>query len=61
VDLLVRMRGFDLEPKKIRIVYPGLQTEAKLALVEASLGGREGLKVLPPLIDQGDFSIYGKA
>jgi tRNA1(Val) A37 N6-methylase TrmN6 len=57
VDLLVRMRGFDLEPKKIRIVYPGLQTEAKLALVEASLGGRGGLKVLPPLIDQGDFSI----
>jgi tRNA1Val (adenine37-N6)-methyltransferase len=57
VDLLVRMRGFDLEPKKIRIVYPGLQTEAKLALVEASLGGREGLKVLPPLIDQGNFSI----
>lgn len=57
VDLLVRMRGFDLEPKKIRIVYPGLQTGAKLALVEASLAGRGGLKVLPPLIDQGDFSI----
>ncbi len=57
VDLLVRMRGFDLEPKKIRIVYSGLQTEAKLALVEASLGGREGLKILPPLIDQGNFSI----
>jgi tRNA1Val (adenine37-N6)-methyltransferase len=52
-DLLVRMRGFSLEPKRVRIVHPGLQSEAKLALVEASLGGRGGLKILPPLIDNG--------
>lgn len=57
VEVLVRMRGFNLEPKRIRIVYPGMESEAKLALVEASLGGRKGLKVLPPLFDQGDFSI----
>jgi tRNA1(Val) A37 N6-methylase TrmN6 len=57
VDILVRMRGFDLEPKRIRIVYPGLESEAKLALIEASSGGRGGLKILPPLMDQGDFSI----
>jgi tRNA1Val (adenine37-N6)-methyltransferase len=57
VEVLVRMRGFNLEPKRIRIVYPGMDSEAKLALVEASLGGRRGLKVLPPLFDQGDLSI----
>jgi tRNA1Val (adenine37-N6)-methyltransferase len=57
VEVLVRMRGFNLEPKKIRVVYPGMESEAKLALIEASLGGRKGLKVLPPLFDQGDFSI----
>ena len=57
VEVLVRMRGFNLEPKRIRIVYPGMESEAKLALVEASLGGRKGLKVLPPLFDQGEFSI----
>ena len=57
VEVLVRMRGFNLEPKRIRIVYPGMESEAKLALVEASLGGRKGLKVLPPLFDQGDFGI----
>jgi tRNA1(Val) A37 N6-methylase TrmN6 len=51
------MRGFNLEPKRIRVVYPGMESEAKLALIEASLGGRRGLKVLPPLFDQGDFSI----
>ena len=57
VEVLVRMRGFNLEPKRIRVVYPGMESEAKLALIEASLGGRRGLKVLPPLFDQGDFSI----
>jgi len=57
VEILVRMRGFNLEPKRIRVVYPGMESEAKLALIEASLGGRKGLKVLPPLFDQGDFSI----
>ena len=57
VEVLVRMRSFDLEPKRIRVVYPGMESEAKLALIEASLGGRKGLKVLPPLFDQGEFSI----
>ena len=57
VDVLVKMRGFNLEPKRVRIVYPGMESEAKLALIEAALGGRRGLKLLPPLFDQGDFSI----
>lgn len=57
VDVLVRMRGFNLEPKRVRILYPGMESEAKLALIEAALGGRRGLKLLPPLFDQGDFSI----
>ena len=56
-DLMVGMRGYDLEPKRIRIVYPDLQSEAKLALVEATLGGQGGLTIYPPLINQGDFSI----
>ena len=56
-DLLTKMTGFGLEPKRLRIVYPSMQSEAKLALIEASLGGRAGLKVLPPLLDQGDFSM----
>jgi len=57
LDILVIMRGFNLEPKRIRIIYPSLQSEAKLVLIEASSGGRVGLKILPPLIDQGAFSI----
>ena len=58
-DLLIKMRRFNLEPKRLRVVYPSMRSDAKLALIEASLGGQAGLKILPPLLDQGDFSITG--
>lgn len=57
VDIMVRMRGFGLEPKRLRVLYPGTTSESKLVLIEASLGGRGGLKIMPPLFDQGSFSI----
>lgn len=57
VDLMVKIRRYDLEPKRIRMIYPGMESEAKLTLIEASLGGRGGLTILPPLLDQGDYSI----
>ena len=51
------MRSIGLEPKRMRVIYPQMDAEAKLVLVEASLNGRGGLKILPPLMDQGEFSI----
>ncbi|MFC1868797.1 tRNA1(Val) (adenine(37)-N6)-methyltransferase [Thermodesulfobacteriota bacterium] len=60
-DVMIRMRRFGIEPKRVRIIYPNLESEAKLAMVEASLGGRGGLKILPPLMDQGDYTIQGQA
>jgi tRNA1Val (adenine37-N6)-methyltransferase len=56
-EMLVRLRRFNLEPKRVRIHYPDLESNAKLALIEATLGGRPGLEILPPLLGQGDFSI----
>jgi len=57
VEIMVRMRGFNLEPKRIRVIYPGLESEAKLVLIEAAVDGRGGVKLMQPLIDQGDFSL----
>jgi tRNA1Val (adenine37-N6)-methyltransferase len=59
-DLFIKMRSIDLEPKRLRIIYPGMESNAKLALLEASLEGRRGLKILPPLIGQGEYSIPGQ-
>jgi len=57
VDLLVRMRAFEFEPKRIQPVYPSMGEESKLVLVEGVRGGKGGAKILPPLEDQGEFSI----
>jgi len=56
-EILVRMRRFGLEPKRLRLNYPTLESNAELALIEASLGGKPGLEVDPPLLGQGNFSI----
>jgi tRNA1Val (adenine37-N6)-methyltransferase len=37
-EVFVRMRRFNLEPKRLRVHYPDLDSNAKLALVEATLG-----------------------
>ncbi len=58
-DILVRMRRFSLEPKKIQIIYPDLNSGAKLVLVEAILGGRPGLKISPPIVGQGNWENQG--
>jgi len=57
VDMMAKMERYGLEPKRMRLVYPDEESEAKLVLLEATAGGRQGLKVLPALFDQGDFSI----
>ena len=54
-DILARMRRFGLEAKKLQIIYPDLNSGAKLVLVEAILGGRPGLQIGPPIIGQGDW------
>ena len=58
-EVFVRMRRVNLEPKRVRIHHPDLESSAKLALIETMLGGRPGLEILPPLLGQGDFAIGG--
>ncbi len=57
VEILVRMRRFGLEAKRAQIVYPSARAESKRVLLEATSGGREGLKILAPLFDQGEFTV----
>jgi tRNA1Val (adenine37-N6)-methyltransferase len=52
VGIVVRMRRFNLEPKRIRITYPNLTSGAKLALIEASLGAKPGVEIEAPILGQ---------
>jgi len=50
VPLMACVRQAHLEPKSLRLVHSFFGSEAEFALVSARKEGREGLKVLPPLI-----------
>jgi tRNA1Val (adenine37-N6)-methyltransferase len=49
-DLLLQMRAFRLEPKRLRLVHPRQDSDAELVLAEGRKQGRPGVKVVPPLI-----------
>lgn len=48
-ELMCTLKSRDLEPKRARFVHPNISSEAKMVLLEAVKGGREGLKVDRPL------------
>ena len=50
MDVLVTMRRFGVEPKRIRMVHSYSDAEASLLLVEGVKGGKAGLTVHSPLI-----------
>ena len=49
IDILTTMRENNIEPKKIRLIYPGKNKEANILLIEGKKNGKKGLKILPPL------------
>jgi len=53
VELITRCRKYNLEPKIIQFVYPGIDREANLVLVEAVKNGQQESRILKPLIVSG--------
>lgn len=49
-EIVGAMRSYRLEPKRMRFVHSRADAEANMVLIEASLGGRPELRLLPPLI-----------
>ncbi len=50
VEIIVEMKKYKLEPKKMRFVHSYLQKPPSLVLIEAVKGGRAMVKVEPPLL-----------
>ncbi|MBP2645458.1 MAG: hypothetical protein H6Q75_898 [Firmicutes bacterium] len=48
-EVLKTMMQYDLEPKRLRLVFPTVEKKPKFLLVEGVRGARPGLEVLPPL------------
>ncbi|MBW1674952.1 MAG: methyltransferase [Deltaproteobacteria bacterium] len=56
-EIFAKMRIQDIEPKRLQIVFPNSYSHAKLAMIEGRVRGKSGLKILPPLFGQGQFSV----
>ena len=59
IDIITEMKKNNIEPKKIRFVYPKMDSEANILLIEGSKNGKPGMKVLPPLythLDNGEYT-----
>ena len=58
IDILQTMRKNNIEPKKIRLIYPGKTKDANILLVEGKKNGKKGLKIMPPLYSHNKDGSY---
>ena len=59
-DLLVQLRAVRIEPKFIRFIHSGQESEAKLVLLKGVRAANPGLKVGAPLVMYGDDGAYSE-
>ena len=58
IEILNLMQKYDIEPKRIRFVYPKRGRESHVLLVEGIYKGRKGLKIEPPLYAHNEDGSY---
>lgn len=49
IEIINAFQKYGLEVKKIRFVYPRINSESNMVLIEGRKNGKVGLKLLPPL------------
>lgn len=57
-DIIVLLRQYRLEPKRMKLVYPFVDKEPNMVLIEANRGGKARMKVEKPLIVYKEPGIY---
>jgi len=59
-EIMNTLTGYRLEPKRMRLVYPFLDKEPNMVLIEAVRGGNSRLTVEKPLIIYDQVGVYNK-
>lgn len=57
-EIIVKMKEQKLEPKRLRIVYPRVDRDPSMILIEGLKGGNQGMRVDKPLIIYDDEGRY---
>ena len=50
IEIIEEFKKNNIEPKRIRLIYPKVGEESNMVLIEGRKNGNVGLKILPPLI-----------
>ena len=58
VDIMVLMREYHLEPKRMKLVYPYIDKDPNMVLIEGLRGGRPRMTVEKPLIVYKEPGVY---
>lgn len=58
VEIIELMKKHNIEPKRMRLIYPKVNAESNLVLMDGRKNGKEGLKILPPLYIHKDDNSY---
>lgn len=57
-EIMTTLSQYKLEPKRMRLVYPYVDKEPNMVLLEATRGGKPRLQVEPPLIVYKEPGVY---
>ena len=57
-EIIAVLTAYRLEPKRMRLVYPYVDKEPNMVLLEASRGGNSRMRVEPPLIVYKEPGVY---
>lgn len=58
VEIIELLKKYNFEPKRIRFIYPKLNSESNLVLIDARKNGKSGLKILSPLYVHNEDGTY---
>lgn len=61
LEILDTMRKYNIEPKRIQFVYPKIEKEANMVLIEGIKNGNSGIKFLNPIIVYDEENNYNKS
>ena len=58
IEILNFMQQFQIEPKRIRFVYPKINRDSHVLLIEGMYKGNHGIKIEPPLYAHNEDGSY---
>jgi tRNA1(Val) A37 N6-methylase TrmN6 len=59
-EIIILMNKYNLEVKRLQFIYSKEDSESNMIIIEASKNGKEGMKIMPPIIVHDKDGNYNK-